>query len=389
VTTAPRKICVVTGSRAEYGALYWLLKSINADRELELQIAVTGMHLSHEFGLTYQLIEQDGFSIGAKVEMLLSSDSAVGVTKSLGLGVIGFADALQALKPDILVLTGDRFEMLAAAQAGLIAQIPTAHIGGGESTEGLIDEAIRHAVTKMSQWHFVATDRYRARVIQLGENPENVWNVGAINLDNIQRLHLRSRSELEDTLGIRFGEPTFLVTYHPVTLSEMAPAKAVGALLGALNAFPHAHVIFTKSNADTKGRVINDLIDAYVSAEPSRRFASVSLGQLNYLSVLKLVDAVIGNSSSGIIEAPCLKTPTVNIGARQQGRVRASSIVDCCEIEEDIVKTIQIVLSEAFQEQVENVALPYGSGGASGKIKERLKQVGLRSGIIKRFQEVG
>jgi GDP/UDP-N,N'-diacetylbacillosamine 2-epimerase (hydrolysing) len=385
----PRRICVVTGTRAEYGVLYWLLKSIKDDADLELQIIATGMHLSHEFGLTYRLIEADGFTVSAKIEMLLSSDTPVGVTKSLGLGVIGLADALADLQPDILVLTGDRYEMLAAAQAGLIARIPMAHIGGGEATEGLIDEAVRHSITKMSHLHFVSTERYRKRVIQLGEPPKNVKNFGAINIDNIVKLKLKTRDQLERTLGLLFGKTTFLITYHPVTLDESPPDVAVKALVTALDAFPEAHLIFTKANADTRGRIINDRIDEYVAARPSQRFAFVSVGQLNYLSLLAQADAVIGNSSSGIIEAPSLKTPTVNVGARQRGRVRAPSIVDCDETPVEITRAIRTVLSGSFTKKLTKMTSPYGAGNASRRITDFLKDADVRGILFKKFEEVG
>lgn len=385
----PRRICVVTGTRAEYGVLYWLLKGIKDDADLELQIIATGMHLSPEFGLTYRLIEADGFTVNVRVEMLLSSDTPVGVTKSLGLGVIGLADALADLQPDILVLTGDRYEMLAAAQAGLIARIPMAHIGGGEATEGLIDEAVRHSITKMSHMHFVSTERYRKRVIQLGESPQNVKNFGAINVDNIVKLKLKTREELERTLGFRFGQTNFLVTYHPVTLDESPPDVAVKALVKALEAFPDAHLIFTKANADTRGRIINDLIEGYVGARTSRRFAFASVGQLNYLSLVAQVDAVIGNSSSGIIEAPSLKTPTVNIGARQRGRVRSPSIVDCDETALEITRAIRKVLSGAFRKKLTKMTSPYGAGDTSRRITDFLKHAEVRGILFKKFREIG
>jgi UDP-hydrolysing UDP-N-acetyl-D-glucosamine 2-epimerase len=388
MTAARRKICVVTGSRAEYGLLYWLMKEILGDPDLQLQLVVTGMHLSPEFGLTFQTIEADGFSIDAKVEMLLSSDSPVGIAKSLGLGVIGMADALDRLRPDLLVLLGDRYEILAAAQAAMVARIPIAHLHGGEATEGVIDEAIRHAVTKMSHFHFVAAEPYRQRVIQLGENPDQVFNLGAIGLDNILRLPLLSREQLQEVLEFDLGPPIFLVTYHPVTLEAQGVKHPVGQLLEALDAFPEARIVFTKSNSDTDGRNINQMIDQYTSRQPQRTKGFVTLGQLRYLSLLNVADVVIGNSSSGIIEGPALKTPTVNIGDRQRGRLKAPSVIDCGEDRGEIVAAIQRTLSPAFQEVAANVRSLYGNGGSSLKVKDVLKRVSLEGILMKEFHDM-
>lgn len=387
-TVSKRKICVVTGTRAEYGLLYWLMKEIQDDPDLELQIVATGMHLSPEFGLTYRIIEQDGFDIDYKVEMLLSGDTPVAIAKSLGLGVIGFADALNQLQPDILVLLGDRFEILAAAQAALIARIPIAHIHGGETTEGVIDEAIRHSITKMSYVHFVAAEPYRRRVIQMGEHPERVINVGAIGLDNVTRLSILSREELEKAIGFQLGERNFLVTYHPVTLKKEGPERAVRELMKALDEFPEAKVIITKSNADTDGRIINQLFDEYAEKWPNRIYLSTSLGQINYLSVLKHVDVVIGNSSSGIIEAPAFGTPTVNLGDRQKGRLKAASVIDCDENAEEITHAIHKALSPEFRQSLKDMKSPYGSGNASVRIKEYLKHMPLTDGLMKSFYDL-
>lgn len=383
-----RKICVVTGTRAEYGLLYWLMKEIQSDPDLELQIIATGMHLSPEFGLTYKQIEEDGFVINEKVEMLLSSDTPIGIAKSLGLGTIGFADSLNRLKPDILVLLGDRFEILAAAQAAMIARIPIAHIHGGELTEGLIDEAIRHSITKMSHLHFVATGQYRNRVIQLGEDPKRVFNFGAIGLDYIQRLELLDREKFEKSIDFKLGSPTFLVTYHPVTLENQTAERNVLELLKALENFPNAKILFTKANADTEGRIINQLLEEFVQKNKERSKLFSSLGQLRYLSALKHVDVVIGNSSSGIIEVPLFKKPTINIGDRQKGRLKAKSIIDCGENAEEITNAIQIALSQDFQKVLQQVTSLYGYGGASKKIKELLKKVDLHGIIKKNFFDV-
>ena len=317
-----RKICVVTGTRAEYGLLCPLMKEIQIDDALELQIIATGAHLSPEFGLTYKVIEKDGFTIDEKVEMLLSSDTPVAVTKSMGVALIGFADALARLSPDIVVLLGDRYEILAVAEAAMVANIPIAHIHGGEITEGAIDDSVRHAITKMAHLHFVAAPEYRDRVIQMGENPAHVFEVGAIGIDNIVNMTLMSQGELEESLQFPLGEKFFLVTYHPVTVANARRSDALGNLFDALDAFPDYRVLITKSNSDAGGREINRRLDEYAALRKDRVSCYTSLGQLRYLSAMKYASAVIGNSSSGLLEAPILKTPTVNIGDRQKGRLR-------------------------------------------------------------------
>ncbi|GIO07338.1 UDP-N-acetyl glucosamine 2-epimerase [Brevibacillus reuszeri] len=385
---ADRKICIVTGTRAEYGLLYWLMREINEDTELELQLIATGTHFSSEFGMTYEQIEQDGFVINEKIEMLLSSDSPVGITKSLGLATIGFADAFERLKPDVIVLLGDRYEILAAAQAALIARIPVAHISGGETTEGVIDEAIRHSITKMSHFHFVGAEEYRRRVIQLGEQPERVFNFGDIGLDNIKRIKLLSKEELEKSIGFSLGKLNFLVTYHPESLSHRDPLLAVQALFEALDAFPAAKVIITKPNADTGSRVILEKIDEYAKAQPDRVFACTSLGQVRYLSAMSLCDVVIGNSSSGIIEAPVFQVPTINIGNRQNGRLKADSIIDCVDSVESITLSMYKALSANFQQTLTCVTSVYGIGNTSEEIKNVLKNAELESILIKRFYDM-
>ena len=385
----PRKICVVTGTRADYGLLYWLLKEIKNEPALELQIIATGMHLSPEFGSTYKIVEEDGFIIDAKVEMLLSSDTPVGITKSIGLAIIGFADALDRLKPDIIVLLGDRFEILAAAQAALAARIPIAHIHGGESTEGVIDEAIRHSVTKMSHLHFVAAEPYKKRVIQLGEEPDRVFNFGTPGLDNIKRLKLLTKNEFEKTINFKMGNLNFLITYHPASLlTEKDNEKAAKELFKALDNFPDARAIFTKPNSDSGGKIISQIIDDRVAKQPERFVSFVSLGQLKYLSAMQNVDLVIGNSSSGLIEAPALKKPTVNIGIRQQGRLKASSVIDCAENSEVITAAVKKALSKDFQAKLTKIISPYGTGDASHKIKEVLKTTPLENILFKRFYDI-
>lgn len=383
-----RKICVVTGTRAEYGLLYWLMKEIQKDPDLELQIIVTGMHLSPEFGLTYKQIEEDGFSINEKIEMLLSSDTPGGIAKSLGLGTIGFADALDRLKPDILVILGDRYEILSAAQAAMIYRIPIAHIHGGEITEGLIDEAIRHSITKMAHIHFTAADIYRKRVIQMGECPDAVFNYGAPGIDNIIKFNLLAKEQLQSELGIDFTNKVFIVTFHPVTLEEGTAEEQFRELLIAFEAFPEVQLIFTKANSDTEGRIINQLIDEYVSQNKNRAKAYTSLGQLRYFSCLKYSSAVVGNSSSGLIEAPFFKVPTINIGDRQKGRLKASSVIDCMPKGNEIIRAISYSQTVEFKEVLEDTESLYGSGNTSKRIKEKLKDINLNNIVKKSFYDL-
>lgn len=381
---AKRRICIVTGTRAEYGLLYWLMKEIQQDPELQLQIIATGMHLSPEFGLTWRQIEEDGFDIDENVEMLLSSDTPVGIAKSTGLGLIGLADAFARLKPNIVVLLGDRFETLAAATASHIARIPIAHIAGGEITEGAVDEAFRHAVTKMSQLHFVAAEPYQHRVIQMGEAPERVFLVGAPGLDHLENISFLDRDQLEKDLEFALNSPLFLVTYHPVTL-EGDPSAAFNELLEALGAFPEARIIFTFPNADTEGRILIDMIEKFVSENSHRAKVFTSLGQQRYLSLMRICDVVIGNSSSGLTEAPSFRVPTVNIGNRQKGRLKATSVIDCAEEKGAIIKAIEKATSDEFREIASRTQNPYGSGGASKKIKEILKTTPLEGLLEKHF----
>jgi len=386
--TVKRKICIVTGARAEYGLLYELMKEIKDDPDLELQLVATGMHLSPEFGLTYRKIEEDGFSIDEKVEMLLSSDTPIGIAKSIGLGVIGFADALSRLNPDILVVLGDRYEIFAAAQTAMTARIPIAHIHGGEITIGAIDEAIRHAITKMSHFHFTAAEPYRQRVIQLGEIPERVLNYGTPGLDTLRKTNLLEKGDFEKAIDFQLGRLSFLVTYHPVTLSLEGPDKPFQELVRALDHFSEAKIIFTKANADAAGRYINQKIDEYAERNPLRVKVFTSMGQPLYWSAIKNVDIVVGNSSSGIIEVPAFKKATVNIGERQGGRLRADSVIDCEEKEQTIVSAIEKGLSFGFKSRLENVVSPYGQGNASLKIKEYLKNVPLHNVLMKQFYDI-
>jgi len=372
-----RRICVVTGTRAEYGLLSGLMREIASDPALSLQVVATGMHLSPEFGSTYRQIEADGFVIDAKVEMLLSSDSAVGIGKSMGLGVMGFAEALDRLRPEVMVVLGDRFEILAAVQAALVARVPVAHIHGGETTEGAFDEGIRHAISKMAHWHFVAAEPYRRRVVQMGEAPQRVFNFGAPGLDQIARLDWLDREALNASLGLPDRAPLFLVTYHPVTLDERSPEQAMQQLLQALEAFPEAGIVFTYPNADTGGRALIDAVNRFVAAHPGRARAFASLGARRYLSLMRFADAVIGNSSSGLIETPFLKAATVNIGDRQKGRLKASSVIDAEETSGDIVRAIRQALSPAFRATLADTVSLYGQGNAGVRIKDVLKTADL------------
>ena len=366
-----RKICVVTGTRAEYGLLYCLMKEIQADEDLELQIIVTGAHLSPEFGLTYKVIESDGFEINEKLEMLLSSDTAVGITKSLGLATIGFADAYNRLKPDIVVLLGDRYEILAAAQAALIFGLPIAHIAGGDTTEGAFDEAIRHSVSKMAHIHFVTNDLSAQRVRQLGENPQYIFNIGNPGIDYIKRVQLLNRNDLEKELEFKFQVKNLLVTFHPVTLDSVSSTEQLAELLTALNSLgKDVGIIFTKANADTQGRSINQMIDDYVSLHPEAKVYT-SLGQVRYLSVISQIDAVVGNSSSGLYEVPSFGKPTVNIGNRQRGRLQAASVISC---EAEALAIIQAITS-AFDMDCSNVQNPYGYGNSAIQMLSVLKNV--------------
>lgn len=378
-----RKVCVVTGTRAEYGLLYWLMKEIKDDPALELQIIATGMHLSPEFGLTYREIEKDGFVINEKVEMLLSSDTSVGTVKSLGLGVIGFSDALSRLDPDIVVLLGDRFEILASAQSAMILKIPIAHIHGGEITHGAYDDSIRHAVTKMSTFHFVSTDEHRRRVVRLGEHYNRVFDVGALGIETINKMHFYNIKDMEEKMDIELTSPLFLITQHPTTLSAN-PIEGTIELLEALKEFEGATLIFTKANADSNGRRINQLVQEFVSKDLSNRRLYDSLGQHLYLSVLKQADLVIGNSSSGLLEAAYLHTPTVNIGDRQKGRARPLSVFDCKVDINDIVTTIQKAMKFKFNKE-ENYKI-FGEGHSAVKIKNVLKNAKLGS-TIKEFYD--
>lgn len=378
-----RKIAVVTGTRAEYGLLRWIIQYIDDDPELELELIVTGMHLSPEFGLTYKSILEDDFTISKKVEVLLSSDTPIGIAKSMGLAMISFGDAFADLNPDLLLVLGDRFEVFSAVATAMVSRIPVAHIHGGEATEGLIDEPIRHSITKMSHIHFTATEEYKKRVIQLGECPETVFNTGTPGLDNIYNLNLLEKKEFEKSIGFEIGDKCFLVTFHPVTLEIETASEQFDELLSALDFFKDYKVIFTLPNADTDGRIIIEKIHAFVLANITRAIAFSSLGQLRYLSALQFVNMVIGNSSSGLTEVPSFKIPTINIGDRQKGRIKAKSVIDCLPTKDSIINSINIGLSEEFKRSLFQIENPYGIGGASRRIVDILKRIDLK-GILKK-----
>lgn len=368
-----RRVAVFTGTRAEYGLLYWLMKEIQASQSLELQVIVSCMHLSPEFGETWRQIQSDGFVIDAKVEMLLSSDTDVGTVKSMGLGTLGFADALDRLRPDVLVVLGDRFEALSIVQAALIMRIPVAHLHGGELTEGAYDDAIRHAISKMAYLHFVAAQPYRQRVIQMGEAPERVFNVGAVGLDHLKRTPALSSGELAETLDFDFDAPFLLVTYHPVTLQAEDPVASFDALLQALDTFSGYGVVLTYPNADNGGRAIIPMIEAYAARNTGRVLVVPSLGFRRYLSVVAKAAAVVGNSSSGLIEVPSFGVPTVDIGARQAGRLCAASVVHCQPDKASIEAALEKALSAPFAAACKTVENPYGQGDAARQIVQILE----------------
>lgn len=385
-----KKICIVTGTRAEYGLLKPVIDKVNHSDTMELQLVVTGMHLSPEFGLTYREIEEDGYPIAAKIEMLLSSDTSAGVTKSMGVALLGFADYFEGRRPDIVVILGDRYEALTAATAAMMARIPIAHIHGGETTEGAVDEAIRHSITKMSHLHFTATEAYRNRVIQLGEQPQNVYHVGALGVENVKAVSLLDRKSLEDAMQFTFSPPTMMVTYHPVTLENETAAEQFGNLLHVIERHKELQVIFTKANADPDGRIVNQMIDDYVEKNRDRCEVYTSLGQLRYLSALQFCDLVMGNSSSGIIEVPSFGIPTVDIGDRQKGRVSADSVIHCGNEEMDIERALVRAMSQEFRDSICGMRNPYEGNHTSKKIVELIEEM-LNKGIDikKKFYERG
>lgn len=381
-----KKICIVTATRAEYGLLKPLMDLIKQCEYLHLQTIVTGTHLSPEFGLTYKQIESDGFHIDEKVEILLSSDTATSIVKTMALALNGMSDVLPRLSPDLLVVLGDRYEMLAIVSAATILKIPIAHLHGGEVTDGAYDNSIRHAITKLSHLHFTSTNEYRNRVIQMGENPEQVFNVGAIGLDNIEKLKLQSRQELENELNIKFLKNNYQVTFHPETLSSLNAREQFQHLLKAIDEQQDSYFIFTKSNADTDGRIINEMIDDYVAKNPNKSIAFTSLGSLRFLSLIKECTAIIGNSSAGILEAPSLSTATINIGERQKGRIQADSVINVeCNFS-DINRGFQKVKDPIFQRKLDDITNPY----FQKDVAENILKIILKSevSIVKHFNNI-
>lgn len=383
-----RKIAVVTGTRAEYGQLYWVMKAIQNSAKLDLQLVVTGMHLSPEFGLTYKKIEEDGFTIDKKVEILLSSDTKIGLSKSMGLALISMSEALNDLKPDLVFVLGDRFEIMATVTAALISRIPVAHCHGGETTEGVIDEAIRHCITKMAHIHFVAAEAYKKRVIQLGETPKSVFICGALAIENINKLGLLTKEEFETQIDFSVGNRSCLVTFHPVTLDVGTAEAQFQNLLKSLDEYPDLKVLFTFPNADTDGRIIIQLIGEYVNKNPSRAKAFISLGQLLYLSALRHVTFVLGNSSSGLTEVPSFGIPAINIGDRQKGRIMADNVIQCEPTPEEISLAIGKAISPEFQSISGQTNNPYGTGNASEIIIPVLEAMDFNQLLKKKFYDL-
>ena len=382
-----RKICVVTSTRAEYGQLYWLLKEIEADSELELQIIATGMHLSPEFGLTYKEIEKE-FKIDKKIEILGSSHSKLDICTEMAKVYEKFAPAFSELKPDILVLLGDRYEIFGVAGVASIMQIPIAHIHGGETTQGAFDEAFRHSITKMSHIHFAATREYENRIIQLGEEPSRVFNVGGPGIENIKKLNLLNKDEFEKSINFKLTKKNILITFHPVTLENSSAKEQFGELLKAIDELEDTNFIFTKANSDIDGDVINKMIDEYISKKSQKAVAFTSLGQLRYLSAIKFVDIVLGNSSSGLSEVPSFKKVTINIGDRQKGRTKASSVIDISPVKEEILAAIKKAYSKEFEQILKNTINPYDGGNPSKKMVKILKEIKIDGILKKKFYDI-
>ncbi len=383
-----RKICIVTGTRAEYGQLHLLMQSIKKSKILKLQLVVTGTHLSSEYGFTINEIVSDGFEIHDKIDMLLSSDSDIGISKSIGLGLISFSDCLKKLNPDLILVLGDRFELLSIVIAALIAKIPIAHVHGGELTEGLIDDAIRHSITKMSHLHFVSTNEYKKRVIQLGEKPKTVFNVGGLSVDNLKKIKLLNKEELQRNLKFKFLEKNILITFHPVTLNfEKENLNQLNELLKGVQKLKDTLLIFTMPNADTYSRKFYECIKSFCKKNSNVYFFK-SLGHHNYLSCLRFIDCVVGNSSSGLVEVPSFRKPTINIGDRQKGRLQAKSVINCKPNEKDILSSIKRSYSKAFQLKLKKVKNPYGEGGSVKKILKVLETFDLKDLIKKKFYDL-
>lgn len=383
-----RKICVVTTTRAEYGIFKPLLAEIDKEPSLTLQLVATGTHLSEKYGNTFQEIEADGYNIDVKIGMDLDDDSSSALSIAMAKLQQDITKAFANLTPDIVVILGDRYEILSVAIAAMMLHIPLAHIHGGEITQGAMDDSIRHAVTKLSHVHFTATQRYANRVIQLGEEPKRVFCVGSLAVESIKTLPLLSKEELEASLGFRFGTKNLLVTFHPETLAHISPQEQFEELLCALDSFEDTHIIFTKANADAGGIRINEMIEQYVQSHNDKAIVFASLGQLRYFSTIKYVDAVVGNSSSGILEVPSFHKPTINIGERQKGRIMAQSIVNAKILQEEIKQAIYKVYDVDFLRKIQHLCNPYEIEGTSRKIKEVLCSVALQSLQQKKFYDM-
>lgn len=383
-----KKICVFTGGRAEYGLLRPLLNELRDNKDIELQLLVSGMHLSAEFGLTYKEIEKDGFLCDEKVEMVLSSDTPVAISKSMAIGMIGFSEALTRLNPDILVTLGDRYENMSIVTTAWVCRIPVAHIQGGEKTLGAIDDQFRHCITKMSRLHFTATDEYRNRVIQLGEYPENVFNVGALNVDALKKIKILPKAKLEQEINFSFKGKTALVTFHPVTLKKETSGKHFAQLLEVIDSIKDLKIIFTKTLADTEGRVINQMIDDYVSNNENKSVAFTSMGQLNYISALNYIDVVVGNSSSGVIETPSFKVPTINIGDREKGRIMADNVICVDQNINAIKEAFKKASSSSFIKSLANMENPYEKSDTAKNIASILADYDIPNSTEKEFYDL-
>ena len=383
-----RKICIFTSTRAEWGLLQGVATELRQVEDCELQILASGSHLSAQLGMTIDEIETAGFQVDARVDILKFDDSPIGICQTMGLALSGYGEALQRLSPDLIVILGDRYESFCLAAAAQVLRIPIAHIHGGETTEGAVDEAFRHSITKMAHIHFPSCEDYRNRVIQLGEAPANVFNVGALGIENIRKIQCLTRAELEASLQFSLQAPVFLVTFHPVTLEHATAGAQVQQLFDALDRFPEHQIIFTKANADTDGQVINEMIDRFAAINPQRCLAVASLGLKRYLSAMKICSAVIGNSSSGILEAPIFKVPTVNIGDRQKGRLRVKSILDCEADTNAISQAIETALTESFRHDIRDLIHPSEQADTAQKIVRMLATVDLQGIIKKSFHDI-
>ena len=378
------KICFITGTRAEYGLLHRLMFCVKKDKKFKLNIIATGMHLSKKFGLTYKEIVSDGFKIDEKININLKFDTPSGIINSIGVGMTGFVGAYKKLKPNIVVVLGDRYEIFAAVVAAHFSRIPVVHLYGGEATEGSTDEALRHSITKMSHCHFVSAEEYKKKVIQLGENPKRVFCVGGLGVDNIKHLELLSKKRLEKDLNLKFKNKNLLISFYPETLNKFSAKKQFNEILIALKKFNNINLIFTMPNSDLEGQVIFKMIKNFVKKNKNT-YSFTSMGHIRFLSCLKYVDGVIGNSSSGLLEMPSFKKGTINVGDRQRGRLKAKSVIDVEPNKSEIIKGINTLYSKRFQAKIKNTKNPHGEGGASNKIIKLLGKIKLKNILKKKF----